>query len=220
MSLAEVAEARAQARPRPGWCALFVRAFGLVAQRRPELRWAYIPWPWPHFYEHPHNVAAVAVERRIGNEDAFLIAHLRSPETQSLESIEAHLTRCKNEPIERIALFRRILKTSRLPLLLRRLVWWFGLNTSGYRRACHFGTFSISVVSSLGASGLDLLTPLSTGLNYGVLREDGKLDVRLTYDHRVFDGGTAARVLGAMEDVLNGTILDELRRMQTLRIAA
>jgi hypothetical protein len=220
MKLAAVAEARAEARPRPGWCSLFIRTYGLVATRWPELRSAYMPWPWPHFYEHPHSVAAVAIERRLGDENGVFFAHIRAPENQSLEVIESHLTRFKNEPIEQMALFRRILKTSRLPLLLRRLVWWYGLYTSGYRRACHFGTFGISVVSALGASGLDLCTPLTTGLNYGVLTSAGDLDVRLTYDHRAFDGGTAARVLADMEAELRGTILAELRSLRVLRRAA
>ena len=68
-------------------------------------------------------------------------------------------------------------------------------------------------MSALGASGLSLLTPVSTGINYGVLAADGSLDVRLTYDHRVFDGGTAARTLLETEAVLNGPILAELQAL-------
>jgi hypothetical protein len=211
--LAPVAAARLQANPRPGWCALFTKAYGLVAARRPELRWAYVPYPFAHFYEHPYSIACVAIERRLGGEDAVLFTHLRGPETQTLLAIESHLRRAKEEPIDRLPLFRRALKTSRWPLPVRRLLWWFGLNFSGYRRACHLGTFGISVVSALGASGLSLLTPVSTGINYGVLNPDGSLDVRLTYDHRVIDGGTAARTLLETESALNGPILDELRNL-------
>src|SRR5262249_45655911 len=80
-------------------------------------------------------------------------------------------------------------------------------------RARHLGTFGISVVASLGASGLHLLSPLTMALNYGVLADDGSLDVRLTYDHRVVDGGTVARALGDMEKVLNTEILAELEQL-------
>jgi hypothetical protein len=35
--------------------------------------------------------------------------------------------------------------------------------------------------------------------------------VRLNFDHRIFDGALAARVLVRLEQVLNSSILDELR---------
>lgn len=210
MQLSALVDGRQLARPRPGWCALFTKAYSLVAAQRSPLRRAYIPWPWPHLYEHPISIASVAVERRYGEEEAVFFAHLRNPHEQSIAAIEAHLERCKTEPIESIALFRRILQTSRLPRPLRRLLWRFGLYTSGRRRARHIGTFGVSATASLGASSLDLLTPLTTALNYGVVSTDGSVDVRLTYDHRVLDGGTAARALADVEDAMKGSILAEL----------
>ena len=66
---------------------------------------------------------------------------------------------------------------------------------------------------------MDLLTPLTTGLNYGVVSADGSVDVRLTYDHRVLDGGTAARALADMEAVMNGPILAELNGLHVLALA-
>jgi hypothetical protein len=211
MQLAPLVAARSRVESRPGWCAIFTRAYGLVAANRPELRWAYIPLPWAHFYEHPYSIACVAIERDYGDEKAVFFGHIRAPETQSLLAIEEHLRRYKEDPIEDIALFRRILYTSRLPTILRRLLWRIGISTSGHRRSRFLGTFGISVTSSLGASTQHLLTPISTALNYDVLAADGSLAVRLTYDHRVLDGGTAARTLAELEDVLRGAILDELR---------
>jgi hypothetical protein len=40
--------------------------------------------------------------------------------------------------------------------------------------------------------------------------DDGGVDVRLVYDHRVLDGGTVARALVRFEEILNTTIRDEL----------
>src|SRR5262249_11544667 len=150
-------------------------------------------------------------ERRYGGEDAVFFTHVRGPDHQTLAAIDAHLRRCKKEPVESIPLFRRILYTSRLPRPLRRLLWWFGTSTSGHRKARYLGTFGVSVTSALGASGLNLLTPVTTGLNYGVVAADGSLPVRLTYDHRVLDGGGAARALAELEAVLKDTLLTELR---------
>jgi hypothetical protein len=86
---------------------------------------------------------------------------------------------------------------------VRRLVWWVGLNMSGYRRARNFGTFGVSVYSGLGAEALHPLSPLTTTLNYGIIGEDGTVDVRIIYDHRVMDGSTLARALVELEEVLN-----------------
>jgi pyruvate/2-oxoglutarate dehydrogenase complex dihydrolipoamide acyltransferase (E2) component len=49
-------------------------------------------------------------------------------------------------------------------------------------------------------------------LELRVVQEDGSVSVRITYDHRVLDGATAARTLMSLEDVLNGEILAELRQ--------
>jgi hypothetical protein len=213
MRLAAVVETRQRARPRPGWCSLFVKAYSFVAARRAPLRQTYMPWPWPHFYEHPVSKASVAVERRHGEEDAVFFTHVRNPHEQTLTAIDAHLNRCKTAPVESIAVFRRILRMSRLPWPVRRLVWWFAMYGSGSRRARLMGTFGASVTAGLGASGLDLLTPVTTALNYGVMSADGSVDVRLTYDHRVLDGGTAARALADIEEAMNGPILAELNGM-------
>ena len=211
--LAPLLEARAHCAPRPGWCALFLKAYGIVAARRPQLRWAYMPWPWPHFYEHPESVASVTVERRVGDEDVVFLAHVLGPQNQSLAALEEHLRHFKTAPIDRIGLFRRIRQISRLPRTLRRLMWWFGLNTSGHRRARHIGTFGLSVTAGLGAVGLRPLSPLTTNLGYGMVGADGSVDVRLTYDHRVLDGGTVGRALVELDEALNGPILAELESM-------
>src|SRR5262249_28937048 len=80
----------------------------------------------------------------------------------------------------------------------------------GARRAKYFGTFGVSVVASLGAAGLHILSPLTTTLNYGTFEPDGSLDVRVVYDHRVIDGANMARLMAEFEDALHGPILSEL----------
>jgi hypothetical protein len=50
-----------------------------------------------------------------------------------------------------------------------------------------------------------------------LLDPDGCLAMRLSWDHRVFDGGMAARVLVDLEDVMNRVITAEL---SSLRCAA
>ena len=62
----------------------FTKAYSFVAAQRQPLRQAYMPWPWPHIYEHSVNIASVAVERRDGEEDAVFFARVRNPHEQSL----------------------------------------------------------------------------------------------------------------------------------------
>jgi hypothetical protein len=219
LNIGAVVAARAAASPRPSWCAIFTKAYAFVAAARPELRRAYLPLPFAHLYEHPANVASVAVERRLGDEDAVLFGHINRPEIKALADIDHQLRRFKEEPLGRISPFRRALTLSRLPRPLRRLVWRVGLYLSGRKRAQYLGTFGVSVYAGLGAASLHPLSPLTTTLNYGVIGADGGVDVRVIYDHRVMDGATLARALADLERVLTCEILAELRYLRAVDAA-
>ncbi len=219
MRLVEVVAARAAAQPRPSWVAIFTKAYSCVTAAHPPLRRSYLSFPWPHLYEHPISVASIAVERRVGEEDAVLFARLRQPETLSLTELDRSIRRLKQEPIESIAAFRNQLRIARLPRLLRRFVWWFGLNVWGRKRAHYMGTHGITAYAGLGAASLHPLSVLTTVLNYGVVEPDGSLDVRMIYDHRVMDGATVARALADLERVLTDDILVELRCLRAMKAA-
>jgi hypothetical protein len=198
---------------RLGWCALFLRAYGLVASRFPELRRAYLDFPKPRLYEHPHNIASLAVERYYRGEYEVFFGQIRAPENQSLVALEGHVRHYKDSPVDQVSLYRRALRVSRFPGPVRRLLWWYALNLSGPGRARRLGTFGLSTYSSLGAHSLHPLSPLSTTLNYGPVREDGTVSVRIVYDHRTMDGGTVARALAALEEVFNKEIPQEMSRL-------
>lgn len=215
MKLAALDVVRQTALPRIGWCSLFVKAHALVAARRPELRRAYFSFPWPRLYEHPDSVASVAIERSFNDENGVFFAHVRSPDRQTLADIETHLRRCKEQPVEMIGSQRRYLRICALPWPLRRLVWWLGLNFSGPSRAKHMGTFGVSAVSGLGAELIALQSPMTSTLTYGPLDTDGTMNVTLLFDHRVLDGGDAARILAELEQALLSEILVELRYLRT-----
>jgi hypothetical protein len=211
MRLAPLAEARAR-QPRPvRWCTLFTKAFARVAAVVPELRRAYLSFPRPRLYEHPHSVASVAVERRYRGDNVVLFTRLVRPEDLPLCELDGLLRRAKEDPVESIRSFSRALAVSRLPSWLRRPLWWVALNCSGYRRARWLGTFGVSTYSGLGAESLHPLSPLTATLNYGVIGRGGSVAVRITYDHRVLDGATVARALARMEAVLNRDLAGELR---------
>jgi hypothetical protein len=219
MNLAAVVAARNAAAPRPSWCGIFTKAYSFVCAAWPELRRAYLSFPRPHLYQHPINMATIAVERRFGDEAAVLFGHLREPEKMSLGEIDYHLRRFKEKPLDAISSYRRALQISRMPRPLRRALWWIGLNVSGRKRAHFMGTFGVSVYGGLGAASLHPLSVVTTTLSYGTIAADGAVDVRIIYDHRILDGSNIARALADLERVLNHEILAELRYLQAVDAA-
>jgi hypothetical protein len=212
MNLKEVQDARLHIGI--SWPTLFLKAFGLAGQQHPELRQALISHPWSRGYEHPTSVASVAIERKFHGEAAVFFGQIQNPEGHTLESLEKSLRFYKTAPVESIGIFRRIIRISKLPVAIRRFAWWISLNWSGVKRAKRLGTFGMSVYSSLGASSLHPLSPLSFLLNYGVIDTDGKVSVRIVYDHRIVDGAVIARALATMESIMTGKLLDELIRYE------
>jgi hypothetical protein len=217
MDLSALAAVRSQLEEPPSWCALFTKAYGIVTMRRPELRRAYFSFPRPRLYEHPHSIAAIAVERVWQEDRAVFFARLLQPGKQPLVRIQRYLDHFKQAPVEKIDSFRRLIRLSRYPRPVRRLLWWLTLHAGGSIRARRTGTFGVSVTAGLGASALALISPLTTTLHYGPLDGKGSLDVRVTFDHRVLDGSTVARALSDLEEVLNTEMIGELRREQRTR---
>ncbi len=203
----------------PEWSVLLLKAYAHVAARTPVLRQAYLSFPWPRLYEHPENVASVAVERRFGDEDAVFFLPIQRPEAHALLDLAAQLQHAREAPLENVAPFRKLLRRSRLPWPLRQWAWRFDVHVSGVRRARALGTFALSTVGDHEAEELRLLSPLTTALSYGTFGDDGTLMVRLTFDPRGVDASTAARALAELEEVLLGVVLNEMRYLEALRAA-
>jgi hypothetical protein len=216
LNLRGLSEARAQAAQRPGWAAIFVKAFALVAKEEPILRTLYVKWPLPAFYELPRSVAMVAIARLEDGQDCVLPQKVTAPDELPLAEVDALIRHAKEAPIDEVPAFRKILRTTRLPLPLRRLFWAIGLNF-GRQRANYFGSFGVTSVAAYGAGQLHAVSPGPFVLSYGREKPDQTIEVVLRWDHRVTDAAPMARVLNRLEQVLNGEISAELRstRQQT-----
>jgi hypothetical protein len=210
MDLSALIATRRASASRPSWAVLFTKAYSLVCRDYPPLRRSYLKFPWPRLYEHPHNVVALNVERRLPTEDIVVFCLIRSPENRSLEELDALVRRHKEGPVEELRAYQRAVGVSRIPWPLRRWFWWAALNVFGRRRCHNFGTFSLSSVASQGAGLLHLYPVLTSALHYGLFDEQGRIEVRVTWDHRVTDGATIARALVDLEAVLNREIVREL----------
>jgi hypothetical protein len=212
MQLGAVVEARQALAQRPPWSALFMKAFAQVSETIPELRRAFVRFPWPHLYEYPLSVASIAVQRMYQGEMAVFFGRVKDPARMSLSELGERILSFRDGEFELQKAFVQAMWFSGLPTPIRRLGWWVGLNI-GRQRSNFFGTFGISVYSSQGAESLHPLSPLTTTLNYGVIAPNGNVNVRIVYDHRVMDGATVALALERLETQMNGSILSELRTL-------
>jgi len=123
--------------------------------------------------------------------------------------------RGKTLPESQVGEHRRALRIARLPRPLRRFTWWLGLNVWGRQRARHFGTFGVTAPASSGAMLVQLLSPLTAMLTYGMVDPHGNVDVRLTFDHRIMDGCDGGRILTQLENVLQNEQLEEVRGLRS-----
>ncbi len=114
---------------RISWPVLFLKAYALVALEGPEFRQVYLSWPWPHLYEHPHNVAMLAVNRADAEGDRLYWGRFSQPKKLTLTELQAKLERYKTGPTDSV--FRTQRRLSRVPMPVRRLGWWLTLNLTG-----------------------------------------------------------------------------------------
>ena len=164
MAIPEVVAARSEAVPRPGWPAVFLKAYAQVATEIPVLRRAYVKLPWPHLREYPASVASIAVERDYHGEPAVFFGRVSDPTRLSLGDIHDRVRDFATLPVESVKPYRKLLAIGRLPGPLRRAAMWLGLNLPR-TRAGQFGTFGLSTYSSLGAESLHPLVATDHGVD-------------------------------------------------------
>jgi hypothetical protein len=218
LTIRPLAEARLAAAERPGWAAIFAKAFSLVAREEPVLRTLFVDWPWPYFYQLPRSVGMIAIARKEDGEDCVLPQKVAAPDEMPLAAVDALVRHAKTAPIDEVPAFRKILRATRMPLLLRRLIWIIGLSI-GRQRANYFGSFGITSVAAFGAGELHALSPGPYIISYGRLRPDHSIDVLIRWDHRVTDAAMIAKVLTRLEEVLNTDIAAELLADQRPSVA-
>jgi hypothetical protein len=214
MNLTPLRGARIAAQPRPGWAALWIKAFALVSVRRPELRRVFLPFPWARVYEHPEPLAAVAVEHPFGDATIWDLIPLSDPSRLSVSEIDLLLRRWQGQAADEGAL-ARMARMAKLPRLLRRWVWWSRLHRSGPARVRTLGTFALSAGDhSLGET--PIWSSLTPTLQRGGHSPGGLIQVRLSFDPRAVDARTARWALMDLEEVMNGEIVNELGYLREL----
>jgi len=210
LRVSAVATARRNRQPLISWCAIVIKAIALTSQKWPELRRAYIPFPWPHLYEHPHSVVSVVFERKWRGERAVFADQIHGPEHKSLREIDGVLSGLKRANVEAIGGYRRLIRITRWPRPLRRLIWRITLFGSGRLKSRYFGTFSINPLPSRHSRTTQTISPITLSFSYGSIQRNGELPCEIFFDHRVLDGVTVNRICADLQAVLNRDIVAEL----------
>jgi len=214
MQLAELADARERAEPRPSWCAIFTKAYGKVVAAQPVLRRACLSFPTERLIEYSPATVDIVVEAKLDGEDILVNHSLQDPGSVPLLEIDRGAAALKDKPFERSRRLRIALGLARWPRLVRRLAWWIVLNASGRLRGRIFGTYAVSSAANWGVDSLRPVSAWTTLLHFGVVDPQGRVAVRLTFDHRVMDGRVPAQALNEMERILKTDILAEVRGLQ------
>jgi hypothetical protein len=211
LNVSPLAKERRRHRPPIGWTALLVKALAVIGRRTPALRQVFMPFPWPHLYQHPRSVATIVVERGWGGEAQVFFDQVQGPEELSLVEVDTLIRGMKFRPVESVGAFRRIIRFGRMPTPLRRLVSRAALSISGRVRARYFGTFSINSIPAPRTEVLQSFTPLTLSLFYGYVEPNGDVLIQVLWDQRVIDGRPIRRMLSELESTLNGEIVAELQ---------
>ncbi len=195
----------------PSWTAIFVKAFAIIAAEIPELRRVYMTLPWPHLYEYADSTVVILQERQIMDDTGVLPLRFYKPDAIPLGKLSEMIRCAAVARIEESSFYRKLIAVARLPLFIRRMVWGLCLNIPRLRR--ELGTYGISSVARLQTELGTSRTPLPCLLSYGPADPHGNVTVRLSFDHRIFDGALAGRGLSRLDQVLNSSILEELREL-------
>ena len=77
--VSKVADLRGQLSQRIGWSAIFVKAYAILADRNPKLRYLYRRWPRPHLFDPQRQICRIAFSREVDGEEAVMFYRLVNP---------------------------------------------------------------------------------------------------------------------------------------------
>ena len=210
IQIPEVAAARTSAMPKPSWLPCLLKAYAIANREVPEFRQTFLTFPYRRLYEHPSSTAAIMIERDVNGESVAYSYRLSRLEDRSLDEIDTRIRNVKSDPLDSVSCFRETDRFVRFPYFVRQLATWIAMRVSGSIKERFIGTFACSSIHGAGATLIQPVCLQTSIMTFGTVEPDGSLLLRLTFDHRVMDGVTAARGLVETEKALNGPILDEL----------
>jgi pyruvate/2-oxoglutarate dehydrogenase complex dihydrolipoamide acyltransferase (E2) component len=193
--------------------AFLLKAIAIAQRSHPESRTAALPWGKTVTFSD--IVAGFTVERYIGNQPAVFFGAIEHPDTKSLIEISSELQQyaeAKMNDVRQLSLQSRF---NKFPGWLRQSILWAGKRYPKVRLLFQGATFGLSSIGKWGMSGL--IPPCVATSTFGVgqiedkaVVRDGQIVIRpmmtiiLNFDHRIIDGGPAARFMTDVKRLLEG----------------
>jgi hypothetical protein len=210
VNVAAAAAARNARQPSVSWVSVWVRAVGLVARNHPELRTAYLPFPWPRLYVHPSMAVTVMIERQWQGAAAVFAQPIPNCDTRTVSEIEDVFVPLKGLPVENVGAFRHIIRISKFPLPLRRMLWGIAHGWSGRLRSKYLGNVAINSLPRTRIRMTQIASPCSFLIYFGQVAPNGDMPVQVFWDHRVMDAIEVDRLFREIEAALNNEVAAEL----------
>jgi hypothetical protein len=211
LNVSAVAAVRRRHQPLVSWGAILLKAVALAAEEFPELKRAYMPLPWPHFYEHPTCVCSMVVEREWRRQHVVFFDQIQAPERKTLRELDRELRGLKELPIEVVGGYRRYLRFAAYPRPLRRLLLTVVLYGSGRLRSRYLGTFVVNSIPVHRQYPTQSSTLVSMSFFYGPIEPNGEMPIQIFFDHRVIDGFAVNRLFARTKAILHDQIVAELQ---------
>jgi hypothetical protein len=210
INVAAAAAARRLRQPPVSWGAIWIKAIAIAAVSCPELRTAYLPYPWPRLYVHPYAVAMIAVERVWNGARAVFADKIKNPAALSLVEINRRCEAMMILPVESIGGFRLLIRVSRFPWIVRRLLGHIAMRWSGILRSEYIGTYAVTKAARR-VQVLQVISPMPFTVYWGNPDSKGDAVFQVFGDHRVADGMSSLRNFQVIEKVMNEDIVAELK---------
>lgn len=199
--------------------AIMLKAIGIAQRKHPESRTVLLPFG--RVATLHHIVAGVTVEKFIEGKPAVFFAEIKDPDNKSVEQIAHELRTYGQNEIKDVPQLSLQDRFNNMPWLLRRFIIWLGTNHP-FIRMRHMGaTFGFSTLGRFKLQAI--IPPCVTTSTIGVggtedraVVRNGQVVIRpmltmtLNFDHRLIDGGPAARFLDDVRLLIEGDLAEYL----------
>jgi hypothetical protein len=113
-------------------------------------------------------------------------------------------------PVESIGGFRLLIRVSRFPWIVRRLLGHIAMRWSGILRSEYIGTYAVTKAARR-VQVLQVISPMPFTVYWGNPDSKGDAVFQVFGDHRVADGMSSLRNFQVIEKVMNEDIVAELK---------
>lgn len=195
--------------------AILLKAIGIAQRLHPASRTAILPWGRTVTFND--IVAGFTVERYVGQQPAVFFGAIESPDSKPLVQVAEELRAYGEDEISSVPQLDIEDRFNNMPWLFRRFILWMGMRFPKVRLRYMGATFGLSSLGKFGCRGL--IPPCVSTSTFGVgtiepraVVREGAIVVRpmmtliLNFDHRLIDGGPAARFMQDVQRLVEGEL--------------